>query len=73
VALPGIQLLLADTEDATTGETVTSWPGSDGLPVEPYGAGIRYPVAAPERVTVMDVTGSCVTVTGSGGKMTCSF
>ena len=26
--VPGIQLLLADTEDATTGETVTNWPGS---------------------------------------------
>ena len=25
--VPGIQLLLADTEDATTGETVTNWPG----------------------------------------------
>jgi len=55
VALPGIQPLLADTEDATTGEMVTSWPGSDGPPVEPYGAGIRYLVAAPERVTVMDM------------------
>jgi len=32
VALPGIHLLLADTGDATTGETVTSWPGSDGPP-----------------------------------------
>src|ERR1700755_2400926 len=26
--VPGIQLLLADTEDATTGETVINWPGS---------------------------------------------
>ena len=24
--VPGIQLLLANTEDATTGETVTNWP-----------------------------------------------
>jgi hypothetical protein len=31
-ARPRIQLLLADTGDATTGETVTSWPGSDGTP-----------------------------------------
>jgi hypothetical protein len=32
VAFVGIQLLLADTGDATTGEMVTSWPGSDGPP-----------------------------------------
>ena len=32
LAVVGIQLLLADTGDATTGETVTSWPGSDGPP-----------------------------------------
>ncbi len=43
MALPRIQLLLAATEDATTGETVTSWPGSDGPR--------RRAVASPARVT----------------------